>query len=43
MLVLDLREHDQDWVRERLGDRWRGFSDATLTRLLKEAGLADVK
>ena len=42
VLVLDLREHDQEWVTERLGDRWRGFSDAALTRLLKQAGLSDV-
>ena len=43
VLVLDLREHDQDWVKERLGDRWRGFSDAKLAQLLKGAGLVDVK
>src|SRR5688572_30460912 len=43
VLVLDLREHGQEWVAERLGDRWRGFSDASLTKLLKQAGLADVK
>ena len=42
VLVLDLREHDQEWVTARLGDRWRGFSDATLARLLKQAGLSDV-
>ena len=27
VLVLDLREHGETWVRERLGDRWPGFSD----------------
>ena len=42
VLVLDLREHDQEWVTARLGDRWQGFSDATLARLLKQAGLSDV-
>ena len=42
LLVLDLREHDQEWVTERLGDRWRGFPDATLSRLLKQGGLSDV-
>jgi SAM-dependent methyltransferase len=42
VVVLDLREHDQEWVTERLGDRWPGFSDAALTRLLKQAGLSGV-
>ena len=25
--MLDLRPHDETWVREKLGDRWLGFSD----------------
>ena len=43
VLVLDLRSHDERWVRERLGDRWLGFDDEELRRLLTEAGLADIK
>ena len=43
VLALDLREHDQEWVRERVGDRWLGFKDDELERLLKGAGLTDVK
>jgi SAM-dependent methyltransferase len=43
VLLLDLRRHDEHWVRERLGDRWLGFEDAELQRLLEEAGLKDVK
>ena len=42
VLVLDLREHDQEWVAARLGDRWRGFSDAKLAQLLETAGLSHV-
>jgi ArsR family transcriptional regulator len=42
VLVLDLREHDQEWVTKRLGDRWQGFSDRTLADLLERAGLSDV-
>jgi SAM-dependent methyltransferase len=42
VLVLDLREHDQAWVRERLGDRWLGFSRGQLAALLEGAGLVDV-
>jgi ArsR family transcriptional regulator len=43
VLVLDLREHDQEWVTERLGDRWRGFSEDALEKLLAAAGLKDLK
>jgi SAM-dependent methyltransferase len=43
VLVLDLRKHDEHWVRDRLGDAWLGFDDAELTRLLEDAGLTDIK
>jgi ArsR family transcriptional regulator len=43
VLVLDLREHDQAWVRERLGDTWLGFTDQQLIALMKDAGLVNVK
>jgi DNA-binding transcriptional ArsR family regulator len=43
LLVLDLREHGEAWVRERLGDRWLGFPDQKLRKLLTDAGLAHVK
>jgi SAM-dependent methyltransferase len=43
VLVLDLREHEEAWVRSRLGDRWLGFADETIARLLKGAGLMDVR
>jgi ArsR family transcriptional regulator len=42
VLVLELRAHDQGWVRERLGDRWLGFDDRALRALLQRAGLVDV-
>ncbi len=29
-------------MRERLGDRWTGFTDAALQKLLEGAGLDDV-
>jgi SAM-dependent methyltransferase len=38
VLILDLREHGEAWVRSTLGDRWPGFSDAALRRLLAGAG-----
>jgi SAM-dependent methyltransferase len=43
VLVLDLRRHDEAWVRERFGDRWLGFEDAELERLLLAAGLERVR
>ncbi|MBA3888423.1 MAG: metalloregulator ArsR/SmtB family transcription factor, partial [Acidobacteria bacterium] len=43
LLVLDLREHEQDWVRQRLGDRWLGFPDKRLSVLLKDAGFGNVR
>jgi SAM-dependent methyltransferase len=43
VLILDLREHDQTWVRNRFGDRHLGFSGPQLETLLREAGLLDVR
>ena len=43
LLVLDLREHDQAWVRARFGDQRLGFADAALERLLLGAGLHEVR
>lgn len=43
VLVLDLRAHDQEWVKGRLGDQWLGFSDDGLSDLLTGAGLDEVR
>jgi ArsR family transcriptional regulator len=43
VLVLDLREHDQAWVRTRFGDRHLGFAVEALSSLLEGAGLGSVK
>lgn len=43
VVILDLREHDQSWVRERLGDSWLGFTDERLAKLMTAAGLRDVR
>ena len=42
VLVLDLRQHHEEWVRTKLGDRALGFTDDQLTRLLTDAGLRGV-
>ena len=43
VLLLDLRTHQEDWVRAKLGDRRLGFDDVELRRMLTAAGLADVR
>ena len=43
VLLLDLRAHDEEWVRAKLGDRRLGFADEELRRMLAAAGLTDVK
>ena len=43
VLLLELRAHQEQWVRERLGDKWLGFDDEELKQLLAAAGLSDVK
>ncbi len=42
VLILDLREHREEWVRAKLGDRTLGFNDGELKRMLVDAGLSDV-
>jgi ArsR family transcriptional regulator len=42
LLLLDLREHAEASVRDRLGDRWLGFSDERLAALLRGAGFTAV-
>jgi ArsR family transcriptional regulator len=43
VLVLDLRAHEETWVRDKLGDRHLGFADDELAALLTSAGLSDVR
>jgi ArsR family transcriptional regulator len=43
VLVLDLRTHSEEWVRDKLGDRSLGFREEELTRLMTLAGLRDVR
>ena len=43
VLLLDLRAHQEEWVRSKLGDRRLGFDDDELKRMLTAAGLVDVK
>lgn len=43
VLILELRQHDEDWVREKLGDQTLGFSEERLRQLLTDGGLEDVR
>jgi ArsR family transcriptional regulator len=43
LLVLDLRSHQEAWVKERLDDRWLGFGEDELNRLVGAAGFRDVQ
>jgi SAM-dependent methyltransferase len=43
VLLLELRRHEEAWVRDRLGDTWLGFEDKELKTLLGSAGLTGVK
>lgn len=43
VLVLDLRTHQEEWVRAKLGDRRLGFDDGEIREMLVDAGLSDVK
>jgi SAM-dependent methyltransferase len=43
LLVLDLREHEEAWVRERLGDARLGFADDDLRHLMSDAGFEKVR
>jgi ArsR family transcriptional regulator len=43
VLVLDLRSHEEEWVRAKLGDRRLGFEDAEIREMLAAAGLSAVK
>lgn len=40
VVVLELREHNEAWVRSKLGDRWLGFSDDDLRARLTDAGFS---
>jgi ArsR family transcriptional regulator len=43
LLVLDLRAHQEEWVRAKLGDRRLGFGDDELKTMLGAAGFDDAR
>lgn len=43
VLILDLRSHREEWVKERFGDVWLGFEDHRLCSILRKSGFSDVR
>ena len=43
LLILDLDAHEETWVENELGDRWLGFDEKELKKLLRSAGLCQVR
>ena len=43
VLILELDEHDQEWVTSQLGDRWLGFDRRALAQMMESAGLQDIR
>ena len=39
LLIIDLSNHDQDWVRKSCGDLWLGFDEGELSHWANKAGL----
>ncbi len=40
LVICDFARHDQEWMREKYGDQWLGFTDQELKRFLEQAGMA---
>ncbi|HVE38973.1 MAG TPA: metalloregulator ArsR/SmtB family transcription factor [Planctomycetota bacterium] len=42
LLLLDLKSHKEEWVK-KLGDKWLGFDEESLRKMMKEAGLRELQ
>jgi ubiquinone/menaquinone biosynthesis C-methylase UbiE len=42
VIVLDLVEHKQEWMREQMAHRWLGFDRSSIERCFREAGAESV-
>ena len=43
LLICDLLQHDQEWMREKYGDLWLGFTKTQLGTILDQTGFALTK
>ena len=42
-IIIDMLKHDQEWMREKLGDLWLGFEAEEICKLLTEQNFIDIK
>jgi ArsR family transcriptional regulator len=42
LLLLDLKAHREEWVK-KLGDRWLGFDEPSLRRMMRDVGLENIR
>jgi ArsR family transcriptional regulator len=42
LLLLDLKSHKEEWVK-KLGDKWMGFDEESLRKMMKDAGLKELQ
>jgi ArsR family transcriptional regulator len=42
LLLLDLKSHKEEWVK-KLGDKWMGFDEESLRKMMRDAGLKDLQ
>jgi ArsR family transcriptional regulator len=43
LIIIDLKQHQFEKARELYSDRWLGFAENELYKLIKEAGFSKVK
>jgi ArsR family transcriptional regulator len=41
LLLVDLLPHQEEWVRERLGDQWLGFAPGQVRDMIAQSGLVE--
>jgi ubiquinone/menaquinone biosynthesis C-methylase UbiE/DNA-binding transcriptional ArsR family regulator len=42
VILVDLVQHNQEWMREQMAHRWLGFERKTMERWFRDAGIADL-
>jgi ArsR family transcriptional regulator len=42
LLILDLANHNEDWIQDKFGDFWLGFEEDNLQEWLHEAGFFEI-